>query len=81
MKPKDLPNLDDAALIKAHLQAAESEAAKSLLATTDPGRVLLGADPNRRAGLATDQGRSSVLCIATHREALASACNNESRNT
>jgi hypothetical protein len=52
MKLQNLLNLSDEALIKAHLQTAESDAAKGTLNSTEAGRVMIEADADRRASLA-----------------------------
>src|SRR6516164_7438182 len=52
MKSKDLHSLPDEALIKAHLQAAESDAAKGSLGTTEAGKVMLEASADRKSAIA-----------------------------
>ena len=52
MKSENLSELPDNDLIKARLQPAESDAAKSSVASTPAGRVMLKADADRRACLA-----------------------------
>ncbi len=52
MNAQKLSDLSDAELIKAHLQAADTNAAKNMLAATEAGRVILEADADRRASLA-----------------------------
>ncbi len=51
-KPANLLELPDEALIKAHLDAAESDAAKNSLGSTEAGRAMLEADADRKADLA-----------------------------
>jgi hypothetical protein len=51
MKSKDLHSLPDEALIKAHLQAAESDAAKGSLGTTEAGRVMLEGSADRKSAI------------------------------
>src|SRR5215831_5512345 len=52
MTSKELHTLSDAALIKAHLQAAESDGEKGSLNSTAAGRVMLEATAERRASIA-----------------------------
>src|SRR5712691_922678 len=52
MNAKAQSGLSEEALLKAHLQAAESDAAKASLAGTEAGRFMLEAGPDRRAKLA-----------------------------
>ena len=52
MTSKDLPTLTDEALIRAHLQTAESDTEKGLLNSTEAGRLILEADAERRASIA-----------------------------
>src|SRR5689334_21248764 len=51
-KTQDLRTLSDEELIKAHLQAAESDAAKNKLESTEAGCVIVEADADRRAAVA-----------------------------
>jgi hypothetical protein len=53
MKSQDLHTLSDEALIKAHLQAVESDTAKGTLGSTEAGCVMLEAEADRRARLAS----------------------------
>ena len=50
-EPRSLLGKSDEDLIKAHLQAAESEVAKTSLGSTEAGCVILEADADRRARL------------------------------
>jgi Domain of unknown function (DUF4132) len=52
LKTLDLRTLSDEELIKAHLQSAESDAAKNTLGSTEAGCVILEADADARVGIA-----------------------------
>ena len=52
MNTQNLLELSDEELINAHLQAADSGAAKGVLTETEAGRAMLEADADRRANLA-----------------------------
>jgi len=52
LKERDLNELSDEDLIKAHLQAAKCDEEKFVLTSTDAGRLIEEADPDRRANLA-----------------------------
>jgi hypothetical protein len=52
MTSKNLHTLSDEALIKAHLEAAESDGEKGSLNSTEAGRLMLEAGAERRASIA-----------------------------
>jgi hypothetical protein len=52
LKTRDLRTISDEELIKAHLQSAESRAARSSLGSTEAGCIIREADADRRTAIA-----------------------------